>query len=100
MSEIERDELAQQDAALLPDREAMSLIGADPAQLDAYAATADGLAAATGADSAAGMAGGAADDANDVAATDAAGSSSEGGGVTESNRSETFSSSDTAYSET
>jgi hypothetical protein len=99
MNEEERvaDEVETKDGQLLPNREAMSLIGADPSLADAYLADAADYAPATGADSAAETASGAATDADGLASADA--SATEGGNVTSEDRSETLSSSDSAYAE-
>ena len=98
---LSQDDLERERADMLPDREAMSLIGGDLTQTDAalplaseeYGAVqqAQGVGA-PGADAAA--------DAQQAAATHAAGSSSEGESLTSEDRSETFTASDTASSET
>ena len=91
------EDVETQDGQLLPNREAMSLISTYPAAADAYLTDGSEYAPATGADDAAETASGTASDANELAAADA--SETEGGSVTSEVRSETFSSSDSAYAE-
>jgi hypothetical protein len=104
------EELERQQAAELPNREAMSLINTDPSTLMAYPGTGDdmtglgsGLTAggATG-DTTGGTADAAstaADDASSLAGTtaDASGSESEPISAVEEDRSEQFSQEDSAY---
>ena len=97
------DDLAAERGELLPDREALSLISADPAQADAYARAFGDLGGTTPGTSATGAAGPGTAAAGDVAqatSSDAAGSGSAETSVTAEHRSEQISRSDTATSQT
>jgi hypothetical protein len=103
--ELSAEEIEGQAVAELPERQAMSLISTDPSAslLSGYGGTADGFGLTdttgdqTGAtDTASGTANSATGLASDAAATDADASRSEAGGVTDVDRSETYSQSDTA----
>jgi hypothetical protein len=95
---LTQDELEAERGDMLPDREAMSLISADPTQTDA-ALPIDGsenYGAVGQAQGAGAVAGDAAADAREAGATDAAGSSTGSESVTSEDRSDHIQASDTA----
>lgn len=103
--ELSAAEIEREAAAELPERQAMSLVSTDPsaAWLSGYGDAAGGMGLTetagdqTGAgDMASGTAGSATGMANDAAATDGGASGSEGGGLTDTDRSETYSQNDSA----
>ena len=94
---VPEDELEEQRPDLLPNREAMSLVAADPAQ---YAAGVEGLVASTPAEGAGAGAADTATDASNLASTQVSASGSGEESVTSEDRSEQLSASDSAYSET
>jgi hypothetical protein len=96
--QIEPEELEEQAGDLLPDREALSLIGTDPTSYPLPIDDFDTTSAPGGA--AAGSAANTAGNADDLASTDAQASGSGSESVTSEDRSEQISQSDSASSET